>query len=66
VRLYLLMENSFFDEKHFDDNYIKKYLKPYYLNSFYNKSVYYYMTLLQNKIEMNDNIFYSFDEPRVG
>ncbi|TNV81156.1 hypothetical protein FGO68_gene1145 [Halteria grandinella] len=66
LKLYLLMENSYFDESNFDGDYIKKFLKPYYLTSLYNQSIYYYMTLSQNKIQMNDNIFYSFNEPRLA
>lgn len=45
LKLYLLIENSFFDESKFGEDYIKKYLKPYYLTSLYNQSIYYYMAL---------------------
>lgn len=44
------MENSYFDEESFGQDYIKKFLKPYYLTSLYNQSVYYYMTVSETKI----------------
>ena len=31
LKLYLVFENSFFDEFHYDVDPIKKYLKPYYM-----------------------------------
>lgn len=39
LKLYLLLENSYFDEFHLDEAPIKKYLKPYYLTTKNNSSL---------------------------
>ncbi|CDW76824.1 UNKNOWN [Stylonychia lemnae] len=61
LRLHFVIENSFFDDKSFDESAVKKQLKPYYFSSAQDKSLYYYMLLSQNEIVRKDNMVYGND-----
>ncbi len=71
LKLYFVAENSFFDEKDFGPDPIKRYKKPYYLTSLNDTSFYYYMLISKNDVTMNDNLLYgdtvskSFIETRI-
>lgn len=58
LKLYLVFENSFFDEFHYDVDPIKKYLKPYYLTTKNNSSLQYYMLLSRNEVTLSDYLLY--------
>ena len=72
LKLWLIVQNTNFDVNDFSDNPIHKSNKPYYLTSFANKSVYYYMQVSQNDVIMQDNMIYgssnyaSFVETKVN
>ena len=36
VKLYVILQNSYFKDDDFSDNPVKHYLKPYYLNTKFN------------------------------
>ncbi|CDW87692.1 UNKNOWN [Stylonychia lemnae] len=57
LKLYFVVENSYFDETDYSNNAVKKFLKPYYLTSKNNTSMYYYMLISQNEINKQDNLF---------
>ncbi|CDW76806.1 UNKNOWN [Stylonychia lemnae] len=61
LKLYIINQNSFFDDKSFEDVSVKKYLNTFYLTSFEQKSIYYYMHLSQNNIIRKDNMMYGSD-----
>jgi hypothetical protein len=56
LKLYFVIENSYFDTLEYSDNPIKKYLKPYYLTSRNNTSFYYYMLISQNEVTLSDTL----------
>lgn len=41
----MVLQNSFFKDDDFGQEPIKKFLKPYYLTSTENKSIYYYIQI---------------------
>ncbi|TNV83622.1 hypothetical protein FGO68_gene15123 [Halteria grandinella] len=60
IKLYFVVENSYFDDSIFDHGHmVKKYLKPYYFSAVFNSSTYYYMSLIQNQIEAHDHWLYA-------
>lgn len=58
MKLYLIIENTYFKDDDFSEDPIKPYNKPYYLTSSYNRSVYYYMQVSENAVELTDSWFY--------
>ncbi|CDW80648.1 UNKNOWN [Stylonychia lemnae] len=56
LKLYFVVENSYFDENDYGKESVKKFLKPYYLTSKNGTSKYYYMLLSQNEIIKQDNL----------
>jgi hypothetical protein len=71
LKLYLVVQNSYFKDEEFDGNPIKKFLKPYILTSSFNTSNYQYMLVSENNVTMHNNKFFgkpvqdSFIETRV-
>lgn len=71
LKLYFVVENTYFDENDFSANPIKRYKKPYYLTSLNDTSFYYYMLISKNDVVLNDNLLYgstvhqSFIETRI-
>ena len=59
LKLFWVVQNSYFKDDDFTDDPIKPYLKPYYLVTVFNQSQYYYMLLSQNKVTLNDNPVFS-------
>ena len=59
LKLFWVVQNSYFKDDEFVDNPIKAYLKPYYLVTVFNQSQYYYMLISQNKVTLNDNPIFS-------
>lgn len=59
IKLYFIIENSYFDISDFSENPVKKYLEPYYVVSSYNQSHYYMVSLSLNQILLDDNYAYS-------
>lgn len=56
--MYVVMENSYFDDKDFSNNPIKKFLKPYYYTAKNNTGNYYYMLLSKNDVILNDHMLF--------
>ncbi len=71
LKLYFVIENSYFDENDFSGEPIKRYMKPYYLTSLNDTSFYYYMLISKNDVTLNDNLLFgapvskSFIETRI-
>ncbi len=64
LKLYLIVQNSFFDDEDFNENPIKYYNKPYYMTSQYNRSVYYYMQISENEASHYDSMLFEWEEKK--
>jgi hypothetical protein len=71
LKLYLVVENSYFNDKDFSDNPIKKYLKSYSFQALDYQSIYYYMMISENDVYSSDyklfgeEKFYHYVETRM-
>jgi isoleucyl-tRNA synthetase len=54
LRMWLVVQNSYFKDDDFSENPIKTYNKIYRLTSIYNTSQYNYMQLSVNNVTMKD------------
>lgn len=54
LKLFLVIQNSYLKDDDFQDP-IKKYLKPYFLTSASNHSIFYYMMVSKNDVELYDS-----------
>ncbi|CDW75886.1 UNKNOWN [Stylonychia lemnae] len=59
LKLFVVVQNSFFDQDNFSDNLIKTSLKPYFLSPSYNQSHSYLFLLSKNLVQLRDSMFYS-------
>ncbi|CDW88164.1 UNKNOWN [Stylonychia lemnae] len=58
LKLYVVVQNSFFDQDNFSDNSIKTSLKPYFLTPSNNQSHSYLFLLSKNQVQLRDSMFY--------
>jgi hypothetical protein len=60
LKLYFVIQNSYFDSSDFSENPIVKTFKPYFISSaLTNLSIFYYVPLSFNDALINDNILFS-------
>lgn len=57
IKLFIVLQDSYFKDDDFEQP-LKRYLKPYYLTSAYNESIYYYMQISNNLAKHYDNKVY--------
>ncbi|CDW81876.1 UNKNOWN [Stylonychia lemnae] len=58
LRLFVVVQNSFFDQEAFDSSIIRASLKPYFLSPSFNKSHSYLFLLSKNQVKLQDSMFY--------
>eukprot|EP00347_Sterkiella_histriomuscorum_P008262 403345754 len=55
LKLYYVIQNSYFDQNDFSEDPIKKFLKPYFITSQFNTSQSYYFLLSKNEATLRDS-----------
>ena len=69
--MFVIVQNSYFDENDFSNNPIKKLIKQYQFATTYNESTVYYGLLSRNEVSLQDSLLWgqpknkSFVESRV-
>jgi hypothetical protein len=71
IRLFLVVENSYFNDNDFTDVPIKKFLKSYSFQALEHQSMYYYMMISENDVYTSDfklfgnEKFYTYVDTRM-